>query len=251
MCLDSLVEPVITRCAHVFCQQCIMDVITSENFAPNCPLCRAPVNENDLIKVPDKKKKSTDTEKPSEESRESKKSSKLETLLNALVAIRDKDPSTKSLVVSQFTSFLDIVEDALKKQDFQFVRLDGRMAQEARARAIETFSEPSSGAPTVFLLSLTAGGVGLNLTAATRVFLLDPAWNPAVEEQCFDRSHRLGQTKEVIITKYIVTNSVEERMLSMQEKKRELMGQAFGMETQSQEDRRRARVRDIKHLIGL
>lgn len=90
------------------------------------------------------------------------------------MAIRDKDPSTKSLVVSQFTSFLDIVEDALKKQDFQFVRLDGRMAQEARARAIETFSEPSSSAPTVFLLSLTAGGVGLNLTAATRVFLLDP-----------------------------------------------------------------------------
>lgn len=90
------------------------------------------------------------------------------------MAIRDKDPSTKSLVVSQFTSFLDIVEDALKKQDFQFVRLDGRMAQEARARAIETFSELSSSAPTVFLLSLTAGGVGLNLTAATRVFLLDP-----------------------------------------------------------------------------
>lgn len=98
----------------------------------------------------------------------------LEALINALVTIRDKDPSRKSLVVSQFTSFLDIVEDALKKQDFLFVRLDGRMAQEARARAIETFSDRSSSSPTVFLLSLTAGGVGLNLTAATRVFLLDP-----------------------------------------------------------------------------
>ena len=81
VCLDSLVEPVITRCAHVFCQQCIMDVIASENFAPNCPLCRAPVNENDLIKVPEKKKKSTDTEKSNEESRESKKSSKVRTVL--------------------------------------------------------------------------------------------------------------------------------------------------------------------------
>ena len=98
----------------------------------------------------------------------------LETLMKALCAIRDKDPSRKSLVVSQFTSFLDIVEDALKEQDFLFVRLDGRMTQEARARAIETFSDPSSSSPTVFLLSLTAGGVGLNLTAATRVFLLDP-----------------------------------------------------------------------------
>ena len=94
--------------------------------------------------------------------------------MKALCAIRDKDPSRKSLVVSQFTSFLDIVEDALKEQDFLFVRLDGRMTQEARARAIETFSDPSSSSPTVFLLSLTAGGVGLNLTAATRVFLLDP-----------------------------------------------------------------------------
>ena len=94
--------------------------------------------------------------------------------MKALCAIRDKNPSRKSLVVSQFTSFLDIVEDALKEQDFLFVRLDGRMTQEARARAIETFSDPSSSSPTVFLLSLTAGGVGLNLTAATRVFLLDP-----------------------------------------------------------------------------
>jgi len=253
VCLDSLVDPVITRCAHVFCQHCIMDIISSENMAPNCPLCRAPVNENDLIKVPENKKnKSTETEKPNGEmTTVEKNSSKLEALLNALVVIRNQNPSIKSLVVSQFTSFLDLIEDALRGENFLFVRLDGRMTQEARAQAIERFSDTSSSAPTVFLLSLTAGGVGLNLTAATRVFLLDPAWNPAVEEQCFDRSHRLGQTQEVIITKYIVTNSVEERMLTLQEQKRELMGQAFGLDTQSQEDRRRARVRDIKHLIGL
>lgn len=94
--------------------------------------------------------------------------------MSALCAIRDKDPSIKSLVVSQFTSFLDIIEDALKEEDFPFVRLDGRMTQEARARAIESFADPSSSSPRVFLLSLTAGGVGLNLTAATRVFLMDP-----------------------------------------------------------------------------
>lgn len=171
--------------------------------------------------------------------------------MGALCAIRDKDPFTKSLVVSQFTSFLDLIEEALHKEDFNFVRLDGRMMQETRARAIESFANTCSSSPTVFLLSLTAGGVGLNLTAATRVFLMDPAWNPAIEEQCFDRSHRLGQTQEVIITKYIVMNSVEERMLTLQEGKRTLMGQAFGVQRQSQEERRRARVRDIKHLIGL
>ncbi|PFX35045.1 helicase-like transcription factor [Stylophora pistillata] len=252
VCLESLVEPVITRCAHAFCQQCIMDVMTSENLAPRCPLCRAPLNVNELIKVSEKKKqKLPSAKKTSEDSDSKNKSSKLDALMGALCAIRDKDPFTKSLVVSQFTSFLDLIEEALHKEDFNFVRLDGRMMQETRARAIESFAKTCSSSPTVFLLSLTAGGVGLNLTAATRVFLMDPAWNPAIEEQCFDRSHRLGQTQEVIITKYIVMNSVEERMLTLQEGKRTLMGQAFGVQRQSQEERRRARVRDIKHLIGL
>ena len=79
MCLDSLVDPVITRCAHVFCQQCITDVISSENVAPNCPLCRAPVNENELTKVPvNKKKETTGPEKPpGEPVGEFKKSSKV------------------------------------------------------------------------------------------------------------------------------------------------------------------------------
>ena len=76
--------------------------------------------------------------------------------------------------MSQFTSLLDLIEDALRRENFLFVRLDGRMTQKARARAIERFSDTGPSAPTVFLLSLTAGGVGLNLTAATRVFLMDP-----------------------------------------------------------------------------
>ncbi len=77
VCLDSLVEPVITRCAHVFCQQCIMDVMTSDNLAPRCPLCRAPLNENELIKVPEKKKQKPEAKKTSEEPEKSKKSSKV------------------------------------------------------------------------------------------------------------------------------------------------------------------------------
>ena len=76
--------------------------------------------------------------------------------------------------MSQFTSLLDLIEDPLRQENFLFARLDGRMTQTARAQAIERFSDTSLSSPTVFLLSLTAGGVGLNLTAATRVFLLDP-----------------------------------------------------------------------------
>ena len=103
---------------------------------------------------------------------------KVDHLIATLEALREKDPMIKSLVVSQFTSFLDIIEIPLEKNGFQFVRLDGTMAQERRAEAIEVFSDPSPSSPTVFLLSLTAGGVGLNLTAATQIFLMDPvSWN--------------------------------------------------------------------------
>ena len=98
----------------------------------------------------------------------------VDALLGALGAIRDKDPSTKSLVISQFTSFLDLIQIPLEKEGFVFVRLDGTMTQEVRAQAIKCFSDPAPSSPKIFLLSLTAGGVGLNLTAATRVFLMDP-----------------------------------------------------------------------------
>jgi len=136
----------------------------------------------------------------------------------------------------------------LKAEGFNFVRLDGKMTQKKRAEVIELFDDRRPGSPSVMLLSLKAGGVGLNLTAASRVFLLDPAWNPAAEEQCFDRCHRLGQTKNVIVTKFVVKDSVEERMLELQKKKRELMAGAFKTKS-SAEERRQQRIQDVKTLI--
>ncbi|XP_048583769.1 helicase-like transcription factor isoform X2 [Nematostella vectensis] len=251
ICLDPLDDPSITRCAHVFCTGCLTDVIENERLAPRCPMCRAPVNQNELVKVPEERLREKETEKEAgeEETAGRKSSAKIDALLKALDTLRGQDPSIKSLVVSQFTSFLDILEYFLERDSIDYLRLDGTMGQEARVKVIDRFRDPDS--PKVFLLSLTAGGVGLNLTAATRVFLMDPTWNPATEEQCFDRCHRLGQTEEVIITKYIVNDSVEERMLSLQEEKRELMTAAFGLKARSEEDTRRARVRDIAHLIGI
>ncbi|XP_066203422.1 helicase-like transcription factor [Saccopteryx leptura] len=90
---------------------------------------------------------------------------------------------------------------ASRASGFVFTRLDGSMAQKKRAESIQCFQSTETGSPTVMLLSLKAGGVGLNLSAASRVFLMDPAWNPAAEDQCFDRCHRLGQKQEVNITK--------------------------------------------------
>ncbi|KAK2826489.1 hypothetical protein Q5P01_020703 [Channa striata] len=98
------------------------------------------------------------------------------------------------------------------------------------------------------LLSLKAGGVGLNLTAASHVFLMDPAWNPATEEQCIDRCHRLGQKRNVFVTKFIVKDSVEENMVKIQKQKQDLVEKAFGS---TNIDRKASRINDIKALMEL
>ncbi|GCC38705.1 hypothetical protein chiPu_0017221 [Chiloscyllium punctatum] len=137
----------------------------------------------------------------------------------------------------------------IRQEGFAFTRLDGSMPQKRRINAIESFQSSEPGSPTVMLLSLKAGGVGLNLTAASRVFLMDPAWNPAAEDQCFDRCHRLGQTRDVVITKFIVKNSVEENMIKIQNKKRELAAGAFG--TKRQREIKQSRIEEIKILIDV
>ncbi|XP_045179859.2 helicase-like transcription factor isoform X2 [Mercenaria mercenaria] len=249
ICLDSLKSPVITHCAHVFCRPCIESVIKNERPNPKCPLCRGAIEDNKLLEVPPEEIQGESGDSNSIAADTWKSSAKVDALMNGLLKLRSEDPSVKSIVVSQFTSLLTLLEIPLRTNGFNFVRLDGTMSTKARTRAIEEFSDPSSGSPTIFLLSLKAGGVGINLTAASRVFLIDPAWNPASEEQCFDRCHRLGQTKDVIITKLIVEDSVEERMMELQEKKRQLMQGAFGQK-QNAEQKRQARIRDIKTLFS-
>ena len=121
----------------------------------------------------------------------------------------------KVLVFSQFTKMLDIFEAELTRQGITFVRLDGSTRN--RQELVDQFNEDDS--IKVFLISLKAGGVGLNLTAASSVFLYDPWWNPMVEKQAMDRAHRIGQTKKVNVYKFITKNSIEEKILKLQERK--------------------------------
>jgi SNF2 family DNA or RNA helicase len=122
----------------------------------------------------------------------------------------------KSLVFSQWTSFLDLVEPHLREAGIAFERLDGSTID--RQGVVERFQSPE-GAP-VLLISLRAGGTGLNLTAADHVFLLDPWWNPAVEDQAADRAHRIGQDKPVMVYRMVARDTVEERILALQQRKR-------------------------------
>ncbi|KAL3846898.1 hypothetical protein ACJMK2_017850 [Sinanodonta woodiana] len=248
ICLDGLKSPVITHCAHVYCRPCIEVVIKNERPEPKCPLCRGAIEIDKLLEMPPEEIRQDVRQQ--DQTGQWKSSTKVDALMNALQQLRHEDPTAKSIVVSQFTSFLNILELPLSANGFNFVRLDGSMNTKARTQAMEEFNDTAPGSPTIILLSFKAGGVGINLTAASRVFLLDPAWNPASEEQCFDRCHRLGQTKEVIVTKFVVEDSIETRIMALQEKKRQLMQRAFG-QNESDEEKRQARIRDIKSLIDL
>jgi superfamily II DNA or RNA helicase len=121
------------------------------------------------------------------------------------------------ILFSQFTSMLTLIEEELKKYNIEYTKLTGQTIK--RDEAIQRFRE---GHVNLFLISLKAGGTGLNLTEADTVILYDPWWNPAVEAQAIDRAHRIGQDKPVFIYRLMVSGSVEEKMLAMQDKKRSL-----------------------------
>lgn len=131
----------------------------------------------------------------------------------------------KFIVFSQFTSMLDLIEPFLRKDGFKFTRYDGSMRNDEREASLRRLREEPS--CRVLLCSLKCGSLGLNLTAATRVVIVEPFWNPFVEEQAIDRVHRLNQTVDVVVYKLTVARTVEERILDLQEKKRMLAAQAI------------------------
>jgi hypothetical protein len=151
-------------------------------------------------------------------------SAKLDSLLAQLAEVMEE--GHKVLVFSQFTSFLAIVRNRLDKEKVKYEYLDGRTRE--RQVPVDRFqNDPDC---KLFLISLKAGGLGLNLTAAEYVFLLDPWWNPAVEAQAIDRAHRIGQTRQVFAYRLIAKDTVEEKVLQLQQTKRDLADAIIGAE---------------------
>lgn len=148
-------------------------------------------------------------------------SAKLDYLVNKLKV--DIIQSHKALVFSQFTSLLELCEQSLKAANIDYAYLDGSTRD--RAKAIEEFTNHSD--KRVFLISLKAGGAGLNLTAADYVFHLDPWWNPAVEAQATGRAHRIGQKQVVQSIKIVAEGTIEEKILKLQDRKRQLAAQVI------------------------
>jgi non-specific serine/threonine protein kinase len=126
----------------------------------------------------------------------------------------------KALVFSQFLGMLSLIKEQLTKLGIDYEYFDGGSTIQEREKAIERFQNDAK--CRVFLISLKAGGVGLNLTAADYVYIVDPWWNPAVEQQAIDRTHRIGQTKNIFAYRMICTDTVEDKILKLQDRKRSL-----------------------------
>jgi len=222
---EPMIEQTVTGgCWHSACRKCLLDYMkhqTDRAKVPTCPNCRAAINYRDLFEVvrhDDDPEVFTKSKITLQRLGKSNSSAKVVALINALRELRREQPNIKSVVFSQFTSFLGLIEPALEKHSMKFLRLDGSMAQKARAAVLAEFQESKTF--TILLISLRAGGVGLNLTSAKRVYMMDPWWSFAVEAQAIDRVHRMGQEDEVKVYRFIVKQSVEERMLRVQDRKK-------------------------------
>jgi len=161
------------------------------------------------------------------------------------------EPPYKSVVFSGWTSHLDLIEKALNKEGITWTRLDGKMTRTARNMAMDEFRENPN--VQVILVSIMAGGLGLNLTTANSVYVMEPQFNPAAEAQAIDRVHRLGQKREVRTVRYIMNHSFENKMLLLQEKKTKLANLSMdGREKDKVMDRTEAarqRLMDLRSLF--
>ncbi|KAI1136949.1 SNF2 family N-terminal domain-containing protein [Hypoxylon sp. FL0543] len=231
----SIHTPVITACKHRFGKPCITRALEGDE---RCPMCRQPLTLETIIglqPVDGERKFDGDT-----------RSSKTEALVKILKA-RLKDPKSKVVVFSQWTSFLSIIAKLLDEEGYKYCRLEGSMTIARRDQSIEALTnDPST---RIMLASLGACGVGLNLVAADTVILVDSWWAPAIEDQAIDRVHRLGQTRETTVWKLVMEDSVEERVLGIQAKKRELVNLAFQDKAREQKETGN-RLDDVLRLLS-
>ena len=209
VCLETCEDPVITKCAHVLCRACAMVQVNKNH---NCPLCKTQLSHSDLKTVPRNTKFSFDVKA------NWRSSAKIDRLMQLLG--ENEEPT---VVFSQWTSMLDLLEIAMEMQGVSYARLDGSLTKGQRDASLMEFRQGKK----VLLVSLRSGGQGLNLICASRVVLMDPWWNPAAERQAIERVHRIGQVRSVRAYKFVCNGTVEEKILEMQTRKEAMVEGAF------------------------
>ncbi|KAM3211061.1 hypothetical protein ACQJBY_064722 [Aegilops geniculata] len=275
VCRDTPEDAVVAMCGHIFCYQCIYERITTdENMCP-VPNCRNTLSTESVfssgtLKICISGKTSTHAiasssadDELSSISQSSYISSKIQAtvdILNSIInmhALTDSDTiesnpnrvsPVKAIVFSQWTGMLDLLEFSLNSNLIQYRRLDGTMSLNSRDKAVKDFNiDPEV---RVMIMSLKAGNLGLNMVAACHVILLDLWWNPYAEDQAIDRAHRIGQTRPVTVSRLTITDTVEDRILSLQEEKRAMVNSAFG-EDKSSAHATRLTVDDLRYLFRI
>ncbi|KAF4691369.1 hypothetical protein FOZ60_015775 [Perkinsus olseni] len=227
-------------CGHSFHNECVRDFLREAPQLPlnggiGCPACFAPITVT-FGQAVDEEEESQQGSPSAEKVKESapiggrtrnsilnrikadefESSAKIDALLDEIRKMKEKDPAAKGLVFSQFSRMLELVDFKLRREGISCLVLHGGIPMTQRSNILLSFRQDPEFS--MLLISLKAGGEGLNLQAASSVFLLDPWWNPAYEQQAIQRAHRLGQTKPVNAVRFITKDTVEERILALQEK---------------------------------
>lgn len=235
-------------CGHCFCGPCLeefMDFQKQKKLELRCPNCRELFDSQCLLSL----RLQEEREPTLVPYNQSSKPAKIHSLVKHLRQLQDKSAGEQIVVFSQFSSYLDVLEreltEVFSKDVSQIYKFDGRLNLKERSGILRDFSVKDLSKQKILLLSLKAGGVGLNLTCASYAFMMDPWWSPSMEDQAIDRIHRIGQTNNVRVIRFIMENSIEEKMLRIQERKRTI-GEAMDAD---EDERRKRRIEEIKMLF--
>lgn len=237
ICMEPTTDALITHCKHVFCRSCITRTL---QLHENCPMCRRPLSEEQLLEPV--LEAASDKEFDGEI-----RSSKTEALVQILRATLKKEGS-KIVVFSQWTSFLNIVEQNLENTGIRYVRVDGSMKPAERDMSMSALDNDTE--VRVMLASLGVCSVGLNLVSADTIVLADSWWAPAIEDQAVDRVHRLGQRHKTTVWRLVMEGTVEEHVLDIQAEKRNVVAKAFHDKDGERKKTKETRMADIMKLLG-
>ncbi|QPG74249.1 hypothetical protein FOA43_001574 [Brettanomyces nanus] len=284
MCHDVLPEEnayMLSECGHIVCRDCIVpffdensDTSWDGDRSAKCLLCRTPnlesasvsfavydatlkekLNWQQMRKKFGLENKASDKNYRAEKIKELIREDGGKIMVSAKVAkcielvkqILEDDPNEKIIIFSQFTTFFDILQIILYANGISYLRYDGTMDVDTKNKTVSQFYNDSS--KRILLLSLKAGNVGLTLTCANHVILLEPFWNPYVERQAQDRVHRISQTREVFVHRILVRGTVEDRIMELQEKKEKVVETA--LDPKGRQSVNKLSMPELRYLFGL
>ena len=246
ICLMEMEESdgiILKSCSHVFCKLCIQQVLEKSN--KKCPYCRCDFTEKDIVDMG-----VAESAAMVEGGKETVDSFGTPPKIQALLAaIENMKSDEKGVIFSQFTKHLDLIQQQLENAGHSFVRIDGSVPAHKRIICVQQFNSEATDSPRFILCSLLAAGTGINLTRGNYAFMMDCWWNEAIENQAMDRIHRINQKRKVNVLRFVMKDSVEERIVALQEAK---SMQAKGvLQKLKGDEKRKALLGDLRGLLQL